>query len=90
MPFKLSDSSYGLSEAVMRIRTIKRGDGINNTVYVEAIEDSFSSPMQSVVEYVPPITSGDSTAKNATAIVFEVPYIELVEQYAKMKLMQNF
>ena len=83
MPFKLSDESYGLSEAVMRIRTIKRGDGINNTVYVEAIEDSFSSPMQSVVEYVPPITSGDSTAKNATAIVFEVPYIELVEQYGQ-------
>ncbi|KGH48990.1 hypothetical protein GS19_15550 [Acinetobacter idrijaensis] len=83
MPFKLSDESYGLSEAVMRIRTIKRGDGINNTVYVEAIEDSFSSPMQSVVEYVPPINSGDSTAKNATAIVFEVPYIELVEQYGQ-------
>lgn len=83
MPFKLSDESYGLSEAVMRIRTIKRGDGINNTVYVEAIEDSFSSPMQSVVEYVPPITSGDSTAKNAKAIAFEVPYIELVEQYGQ-------
>lgn len=83
MPFKLSDESYGLSEAVMRIRTIKRGDGINNTVYVEAIEDSFSSPMQSVVEYVPPITSGDSTAKNAEAIAFEVPYIELVEQYGQ-------
>lgn len=83
MPFKLSDESYGLSEAVMRIRTIKRGDGINNTVYVEAIEDSFSSPMQSVVEYVPPITSGDSTAKNATAIAFEIPYIELVEQYGQ-------
>lgn len=83
MPFKLSDESYGLSEAVMRIRTIKRGDGINNTVYVEAIEDSFSSPMQSVVEYVPPITSGDGTAKNATAIAFEIPYIELVEQYGQ-------
>jgi hypothetical protein len=83
MPFKLSDESYGLSEAVMRIRTIKRGDGINNTVYVEAIEDSFSSPMQSVVEYVPPITSGDSTAKDSTAIAFEVPYIELVEQYGQ-------
>ncbi|WP_257224557.1 phage tail protein [Acinetobacter sp. YH16057] len=83
MPFKLSDDSYGLSEAVMRIRTIKRGDGINNTVYVEAIEDSFSSPMQSVVEYVPPITSGDSTAQDATAIAFEVPYIELVEQYGQ-------
>lgn len=83
MPFKLSDFSYGLSEAVMRILTIKRGDGINNTVYVEAIEDSFSSPMQSVIEYVPPITSGDSTAKDAVAIVFEVPYIELVEQYGQ-------
>lgn len=39
--------------------------------------------MQSVIEYVPPITSGDSTAKNATAIAFEVPYIELVEQYGQ-------
>lgn len=83
MPFKLSDESYGLSEAVMRIRTIKRGDGINNTVYVEAIEDSFSSPMQSVVEYVPPVISVSSTAKNADAIAFEVPYIELVEQYGQ-------
>ena len=83
MPFKLSDVSYGLSEAVMRIRTIKRGDGINNTVYVEAIEDSFSSPMQSVVEYVPPVISVSSTAKNADAIAFEVPYIELVEQYGQ-------
>lgn len=83
MPFKLSDESYGLSEAVMRIRTIKRGDGINNTVYVEAIEDSFSSPMQSVVEYVPPVLGGDSTAKNATVIAFEVPYVELVEQYGQ-------
>ncbi|MBO6228129.1 MAG: hypothetical protein J6N68_10785, partial [Shewanella sp.] len=83
MPFKLSDLSYGLSDAVMRIRTIKRGDGINNTVYVEAIEDSFSSPMQSVVEYVPPILSADSIAKDAEAIAFEVPYIELVEQYGQ-------
>lgn len=83
MPFKLSDSSYGLSEAVMRIRTIKRGDGINNTVYVEAIEDSFSSPMQSVVEYVPPVSGADSTALDAVAIAFEAPYIELVEQYGQ-------
>ncbi|MEQ1156838.1 phage tail protein, partial [Acinetobacter johnsonii] len=82
MPFKLSDESYGLSEAVMRIRTIKRGDGINNTVYVEAIEDSFSSPMQSVIEYVPSVVS-DDTAQNAEAIAFEVPYIELVEQYGQ-------
>lgn len=83
MAFKVSDESYGLSDAVMRVRTIKRGDGINNTVHVEAIEDSFSSPMQSVVEYVPPITSGDSTAQDAKAIAFEVPYIELVEQYGQ-------
>ena len=83
MPFKLSDESYGLSEAVMRIRTIKRGDGINNTVYVEAIEDSFSSPMQSVIEYVPPVSGADSTALDAEAIAFEIPYIELVEQYGQ-------
>lgn len=83
MAFKVSDESYGLSEAVMRVRAIKRGDGINNTVHVDAIEDSFGSQMQSVVEYVPPITSGDSTAKDAKAIAFEVPYIELVEQYGQ-------
>jgi len=83
MPFKLSDESYGLAEAVMRIRTIKRGDGINNTVYVEAIEDSFSSPMQSVIEYVPPVVSVSDDAIDAQAIAFEVPYIELVEQYGQ-------
>lgn len=83
MAFKVSDSSYGLSDAVMRVRSIKRGDGISNTVHVEAIEDSFSSPSQAVVEYVPPITSGNGTALDATAIAFEVPYIELVEQYGQ-------
>jgi hypothetical protein len=83
MPFKLSDGSYGLSEAIMRIRTIKRGNGIDNTVYVEAIDDSFSSPMQSVIEYVPPVSGADSTAQDAESISFEVPYIELVEQYGQ-------
>lgn len=82
MPFKLSDSSYGLSEAIMRISSIKRGDGINNAIYVEAIEDSFSSPMQSVVEYVPIISMSDD-ALDAKSIAFEVPYIELVEQYGQ-------
>ena len=82
MPFKLSDSNYGLDEAIMRVTAIKFGNGISNTVYVEAVEDSFSSPAQAVVEYVPPIVS-DSSAKDATAIAFEVPFIELVEQYGQ-------
>ncbi|RKG31502.1 phage tail protein [Acinetobacter tianfuensis] len=81
-PFKLSDESYGLSGAIFRVKEIRYGDGINNTVSIDAVEDSFSSPMQAVVEYVPPIkTSYD--AKDATAIAFEVPYIELVEQYGQ-------
>lgn len=83
MPFKLSDSNYGLDQPVMRVSSIKRGDGISNSVYIEAIEDSFSSPMQSVVEYIPPIASASSEAKDAKAIVFEVPYIELVELYGE-------
>ncbi|RKG36960.1 phage tail protein, partial [Acinetobacter sp. WCHAc060007] len=81
-PFKLSDISYGLSGAIFRVKEMRFGDGINNTVSIDAVEDSFSSPMQSIVEYVPPIkTSYD--AKDATAIAFEVPYIELVEQYGQ-------
>lgn len=83
MPFKLSDSGYGLDHSVMRVSSIKRGDGIRNSVYIEAIEDSFSSPMQSVVEYIPPIASASREAKEAKAIVFEVPYIELVELYGE-------
>lgn len=82
MPFKLSDNNYGLDEAIMRVTAIKFGNGISNTVYVEAVEDSFSSPAQAVVEYVPPIVS-DSSAKDAMAIAFEVPFIELVEQYGQ-------
>lgn len=93
MPFKLSDESYGLSNSVMRVTSIKRGNGIDNTVYVEAIEDSFSSPMQSVVEYVPPVTSTSPDAKDAVAIGFELPYIELIEQYGQdeidLKLSNN-
>lgn len=82
MPFKLSDISYGLSGAIFRVKEMRFGDGINNTISIDAVEDSFSSPMQAVVEYVPPVkTSYD--AKDATAIAFEVPYIELVEQYGQ-------
>lgn len=80
--FKLSNTRYGLSEAVFRVTEIKFGDGEDNTISIKAIEDSFSSPMQAVVEYVPPVKS-DSSAKDATAIAFEVPYIELVEQYGE-------
>lgn len=80
--FKLSNSLYGLSEAVFRVTEIKFGDGVDNTVSIKAIEDSFSSPMQAVVEYMPPVKS-DISAKDATAIAFEVPYIELVEQYGQ-------
>lgn len=81
-PFKLSDISYGLSGAIFRVKEMRFGDGINNTVSIDAVEDSFSSPMQAVVEYVPPIKTIYG-AKDATAIAFEVPYIELVEQYGQ-------
>ncbi|NWK75955.1 hypothetical protein HYG93_17165, partial [Acinetobacter sp. SwsAc6] len=82
MPFKLSDISYGLSGAIFRVKEMRFGDGINNTISIDAVEDSFSSPMQSIVEYVPPIKT-NYEAKDATAIAFEVPYIELVEQYGQ-------
>lgn len=81
-PFKLSDISYGLSGAIFRVKEMRFGDGINNTVSIDAVEDSFSSPMQAVVEYVPPIKTIYG-AKDATTIAFEVPYIELVEQYGQ-------
>lgn len=80
--FKLSNTRYGLSEAVFRVTEIKFGDGVDNTVSIKAIEDSFSSPMQAVVEYIPPVKN-EISAKDATAIAFEVPYIELIEQYGE-------
>lgn len=80
--FKFSNYRYGLSEAVFRVTEIKFGDGINNTVSIKAVEDSFSSPMQAVIEYLPP-TPNNKSAKDALAIAFEVPYIELVEQYGQ-------
>lgn len=80
--FKFSNYRYGLSEAVFRVTEIKFGDGINNTVSIKAVEDSFSSPMQAVIEYLPP-TPNNKSAKDAPAIAFEVPYIELVEQYGQ-------
>lgn len=82
MPFKLSDKSSGLSGAIFRVKEMRFGDGINNTVSIDAVEDSFSSPLQSIVEYVPPIKTSYE-AKDATAVTFEVPYIELVEQYGQ-------
>ncbi|TCB83206.1 hypothetical protein E0H90_12950, partial [Acinetobacter sp. ANC 3791] len=87
-PFKLSNTRYGLSEAIFRVTEIRFGDGVDNTISVKAVEDSFSNPMTAVVEYTP-ITRVNKSAQDATAIAFEVPYIELVEQYGQFEIDQK-
>ena len=87
-PFKLSNTCYGLSEAIFRVTEIKFGDGVDNTISVKAVEDSFSNPMTAVIEYTP-ITRVNKSAQDATAIAFEVPYIELVEQYGQFEIDQK-
>lgn len=72
---------YGVDGAIMRVKSIDYGDAHDLSVKIEAIEDVFSTPMNSVAPYVPPYENPMNQAPqdNPTVRVIELPYYDAVQ-----------
>lgn len=80
--FKLTWPDYGVVGVVMRITGIAYGDGKTNRVQITATQDVFSLPDTLVV--TPPDVEWEDPSEAPRplmkGLVFEVPYLELVQQ----------
>lgn len=74
-------SVHGVDSAIMRVKSIDYGDAHDLSVKIEAIEDVFSTPMNSVAPYVPPYENPANQAPidNPTVRVIELPYYDAVQ-----------
>jgi len=74
-------SVHGVDGAIMRVKSIDYGDAHDLSVKVEAIEDVFSTPMNSVAPYVPPHENpmNQAPVDNPTVRVIELPYYDAVQ-----------
>ncbi|WP_270429042.1 hypothetical protein [Acinetobacter johnsonii] len=73
--------AHGVDGAVMRVNSIDYGDDHNFGATIEAIEDVFSTPMNSVVPYVPPYENPANQAPldNPHVRVLELQYYDAVQ-----------
>ena len=74
-------SVHGVDGAIMRVKSIDYGDAHDLSVKIEAIEDVFSTPMNSAAPYVPPYENPANQAPidNPTVRVIELPYYDAVQ-----------
>lgn len=89
--FKLSWEDYNLSEVVMRVTGIAYGDGRTNRIKITCTEDVFDLPQTAFITPEPPAWEDPNAAPIPIQdqIVFEVPYIELVQQQGQTTVDQN-
>jgi hypothetical protein len=80
--FKVTWSPYGLSQTIMRVVTINRGNAKNRKITINCSEDVYSMPEYGVI--AEPEIIGEPVIELPTpvakSIVFEVPYLEAVQQ----------
>lgn len=79
--FQWNWAAHGVDGAVMRVNSIDYGDDHNFGATIEAIEDVFSTPMNSVVPYVPPYENPANQAPidNPFVRVLELQYYDAVQ-----------
>ncbi|WP_218956381.1 phage tail protein, partial [Acinetobacter sp. YH12073] len=72
---------HGVVGSIMRVKAIDYGDAHDLSVKIEAIEDVFSTPMNSLAPYVPPTENpmNQSPLDNPTVRVIELPYFDAVQ-----------
>jgi len=80
--FKFTWPDYEVFGVVMRVTGIAYGDGKNNRVRINATQDVFNLPDSVIIEPPPPewVDPNEPPVAVANRIVFEVPYLELVQQ----------
>jgi len=89
--FKLSWADYNLSEVVMRVNGIAYGDGRTNRIKITCTEDVFDLPETALVTPDPPQWEDPNSGPTPVAdqIVYEIPYIELVQQQGQAQTDQT-
>lgn len=80
--FKFTWPDYEVFGVVMRVTGIAYGDGKNNRVRINATQDVFNLPDSVIIEPPPSewVDPNEAPVAVANRIVFEVPYLELVQQ----------
>lgn len=81
--FKLSWKKYGVDNVVMRVTNANFGDGKNNIIKMECVQDVFTSPSKSLVPNIEslwedPAVKPLGIPKNVIQYV-ELPYYELIQ-----------
>lgn len=80
--FRLTWPDYGITKLVMRVAGIAYGDGRNNRIRINAAEDVFRLDDLPLTAVNPPAWEdpGGPAQVAARRKVYEVPYVELVQQ----------
>lgn len=79
--FTWSWDVHGVESAIMRVKEIDYGDAHDLGVKIQAIEDVFSTPMNSVAPYIPPYVNpiNQPALDNPTVRIIELPYFDAVQ-----------
>lgn len=89
--FKLTWPDYDVFGVVMRVTGVAYGDGRSNRVRINCTQDVFNTPDSVII--VPPAPDWEDPNSPPLAIynriVFEVPYLELVQQYGQTTVDQE-
>lgn len=86
-PFVLTWPDYQISSVVMRVTGLAFGDGRRNRVRITCIQDVFGIPATVLLAppvFIPPVST--DPAALAYRLIFELPYLELVQRYGQSQV----
>lgn len=81
--FRWSWGDFRISEVVMRVTKVNYGGVLTNYATIDAIEDSFSTPNEAVVPYLPPNEQDSEEPKQAEFMAIEAPYFDMVQMFGE-------
>lgn len=77
---KISDESIGIVDVVCRVLEIEDGDGRDNAVRVQLIEDRFGRALSGLVAVEPPAPIADLPKESSPRFVEEAPFYSIVQE----------
>lgn len=84
--FRWSWGDFRISEAVMRVTKVNYGGVLTNYATIDAIEDSFSTPSEAVIPYIPPNEQDSEDPKQADFLAMEAPYFDIVQMFGETEV----
>lgn len=85
--FKLVWPDYDLPSVVMRVTGMAYGDGVNNRIRINCVQDIFSLPTDAFIAAPPsqaPVNPSPRPVRQQVA--FELPYLQLVWKYGQTQV----